>query len=120
MAHGGEIVNEVALELDALERAGADFKSRFSSILTGFPWHPDDPEPLGIDDADADAVVRSYEEAETIKQKRAAEEEKERQKWWEAVQETVREDTELFEKVRRKEEGPCTPVPSVSVMDLFT
>lgn len=109
MADGGGIVNEVALELDAVERAGvgASFKNRFSCILTGFAWHPEDLEPLGIDDADADAVVRCYDEAETIKQRQAAVQEEERQKWWEAVQETIREDTDLFEKVRRrKEHGP--------------
>lgn len=99
MANSGEIVNELALQLDAIE-IGSSFKSRFSNILTGFTWDPEDPQPLDISDADTDAVLRSYDEVETIKKRRVAEEKEERRKWWEAVQETVREDTDLFEKVK--------------------
>ena len=128
MANGREYVNELALELDSMEapgrrvylpdpelgatfkewdRGGVSFKDRFSEILTGFAW--EEPEPLDR----YDALLLSDEETNARKEAQAAAQEEERRKWWEAVQDTVREDTDLFERVRK-----YTSVPSVSLFSI--
>lgn len=110
MASGKDYVNQLALELDVMEGEGrkvylpdsgleelgsTGFKDRFSNILTGFAL--EEPNP-----ADRHYLfLQTLDEEQEEKDKRVAEKEEVRQKWWEAVQETVREDADLFQKVRR-------------------
>ena len=103
-------MNHLALELDVVEGEGrkvylpadsgleewgtSGFKARFRNILTGFAWEELYPVERNDD------LLLTLEEDEEEKASREAQQEALRQMWWEAVQETVREDADLFERVR--------------------
>lgn len=71
------------------------FRNRFSHILTGFSDGWEEPEPVqAIDGIQMSCEVRVCEGKQETK-------EEEKDRWWEAVKETVRDNADLLEKVSR-------------------